>query len=95
MVMCQWVQNRIPAYLSGELGARQARWLVWHVKQCHVCQKAMKILKSMSGIVAKALTTDVQVPETLDARVMAAIDGLPLSHAPPPRRFRFRFWWRR
>jgi len=95
MLMCPWVQNRIPAFLSGELGARQAKLLSWHLKQCHVCRKTLDVLRATHDLLKRALAVEVQAPDTLDARVMAAIRALPPVHAPPRRPPRFRIWWRR
>ena len=92
--MCRWVQNRMPAFLSGELDALQSDWVRRHIRRCHVCQKALKVLKTMQDVVAQALSTDEKAPETLEARVLSAIDGLPPPPEPPPRRAGLRFWRR-
>ncbi|HEY3412384.1 MAG TPA: hypothetical protein VGM51_04900 [Armatimonadota bacterium] len=92
MVTCGWVQNRILAYLSDELGVSESSKLYRHVQKCLRCQKAMELLSETQDVAGATLMTNVRAPAAIDARIMAAISG---RRPDPVRRFRFWNWWRK
>jgi anti-sigma factor RsiW len=86
MVICGWVQNRILAYLSGEIGGARGGFIRQHIAGCKHCQKAIEMLKRAQQAVNAALSFPVTAPESLTARVMSAVGDL--APEPPDRRSR-------
>lgn len=87
MIICDWVQNRILAYLDGEIGGIRSGVIRQHIAGCKRCQKAIEMLRRAQQVVSSALSTPVAAPGSLTVRVMAAVRSLPPE---PPSGSQFR-----
>src|ERR1051326_152064 len=78
---CAWVQERLPLYLAGELEPAQRSRLTRHLEQCAACTAMAEQLAETQEQMESALSTPIEAPASLDARVMAAVRSMP---APRP-----------
>jgi anti-sigma factor RsiW len=74
---CAWFQERLLLYLAGELQPTETARLLKHLEKCAPCTALAEELAETQEMVDAAVRTNVEAPESLDARVMGAVRGLP------------------
>jgi anti-sigma factor RsiW len=75
---CAGVQERLLLYLAGELGPSERAKVAQHLEQCARCAALAEKLADTQECVEAALSTPVEAPPALDARVMEAVRRLPI-----------------
>lgn len=79
---CSRVQDKLLLYLAAELNARETGKIIEHVARCTACKELAEDLATTQYCLESALHTDMVAPDSLDARVMAAIENLPKHRLP-------------
>ncbi len=76
---CYHFEELLSAYVDGELPAQDRESLLEHLKECKACRRTLKELKLVKA--AFGSLSEIEVPEGLHERVMAALNE---SGAPKP-----------
>lgn len=71
-VSCEYVAERLSAYIDGECSAEEEMNIRAHLETCKECAALLDALKNASVWTTEA--ADVEIPETLHADIIAAVE---------------------
>jgi anti-sigma factor (TIGR02949 family) len=88
---CDWVLNRLEAYLDGELPAGETAPIESHLSACESCRRELALARQVASMLRSL--PEQSCPDTVVEAAARSIEGLP-APAAEPRAGRLSGWWR-